>query len=84
MAILRPIPPEALKRALEAAGYKVVDEGQRNWVLARDKDPVPVIIPKDGDLVSVDIMQDAYHKAPQEVFDAVKGHQPTPDPQQQP
>jgi hypothetical protein len=55
-----PVPPEVLKRLLEKKGYRVVRETDYNWTLALDNDlgdiSEPLVIPKCGNLVSVEIM----------------------------
>jgi hypothetical protein len=64
VAALAPISPPLLKRILELDGYKVVTEDLLNWVLVRDlKDTFPIVLPKIGKLVAVDVMMDALHKA---------------------
>ena len=56
-----PIPPHDLKQILVLFGYKVIAEDEFNWVLAHDvKDgaDVPIVIPKLGDLVALDVMME--------------------------
>jgi len=57
-----PIPPEALKRILELYGFEVIAEDDFNWVLADPKNPVsePIILPKLGELVDIDIMMQTF------------------------
>ena len=62
LAVPSPIPPKQLKRVLELRGYKMVAEDEWNWALVLDKG-VPLIIPKDGDYVSVEVMMDTLGKA---------------------
>jgi hypothetical protein len=62
LAVPRPIPPIQLKRVLELHKYEVVNEDEWNWALAKGKG-VPIIIPKDGDYVAVEVMMDALHRA---------------------
>jgi hypothetical protein len=52
-----PIPPIALKDILCLHGYRVTAEDDFNWSLV-DKNPnsEPIIIPKIGDLVALDVM----------------------------
>lgn len=57
-----PIPPKQLKRILELRDYVVVAEDEWNWALAKDRD-VPILIPKEGDFVAVEVMMDTLHKA---------------------
>jgi hypothetical protein len=56
-----PIPPGAMKAILELYGFKLIAEDEFNWVLG---DPAqlesePVIIPRIGDLLAVDVMMQA-------------------------
>jgi hypothetical protein len=62
LAVPTPIPPKQLKRVLEMRGYILDNEDQWNWAMVKDNG-VPIIIPKDGDYVSVEIMMDALHKS---------------------
>ena len=57
-----PIPPKQLKRVLELHGYKIVGEDEWNWALAKDSG-VPILIPKEGEFVAVEVMMDTLHKA---------------------
>jgi len=57
-----PIPPKQLKRILELRDYVVVGEDEWNWALAKDSG-VPIVIPKEGEFVAVEVMMDALHKA---------------------
>lgn len=59
MPLLTPITPKALYDAFIRAGYKQIDEGQHNWVVAKGDGDKPMIIPKNGKLVSVPIMSEA-------------------------
>jgi len=60
---LAPVAPETLKRILELKGYRVVSEDDLNWALARDLKGEPVIIPKAGELVALDVMSAALDTA---------------------
>ncbi|SRR5258708_39193942 len=57
-----PIPPTALKQILELYGYVVIAEDDFNWVLSESKNEIsePIIIPKAGDLVAIDIMMQTF------------------------
>jgi hypothetical protein len=65
IAALAPITPEHLKIIFELYGYKVIAEDKFNWVL--DLAPVtdsapqgePIILPKLGDLVSLEVLMDS-------------------------
>jgi hypothetical protein len=56
-----PIPPGALKTILELYGFKVSAEDDYNWILADPHHPEnePIVIPKIGDLVAVEVMMQA-------------------------
>lgn len=60
MTAIACVPPEILKLVLEKRGYKVTRETKYNWTLVPEEDTddssEPIIIPKRGDLVSVEIM----------------------------
>lgn len=67
MPALRPIPPWAMKEILERAGFQVIVEDEYNWVLSETKDHLgvategekePIILPKCGDLLALDVMMD--------------------------
>jgi hypothetical protein len=58
--VLAGIPPEALKRVLERNGYKVIDEDMYNWLLAKGEDGEPVVVPKIGRVLGVDMMGKAH------------------------
>ena len=55
--MVRPLSADGLKRALEEAGWALVDEGQSNWIFAKGKRIVPV--PKTKRRVKPAIMEDA-------------------------
>ena len=63
------IPPWAMKEILELFGWSVIAEDEYNWVLSDAKDHIgmqdsaaevsePIILPKIGELVAVDVMMD--------------------------
>jgi hypothetical protein len=61
------IPPIAMKRILELRGYRVVAEDDLNWALEPTRyesgqTQEPVILPKRGALLAVDIMMDTLIK----------------------
>lgn len=78
-AAISPIPPKALKDAMVRGGWKVVDETEYNWIVAKDDGTEPIVIPKKGRLVGVQPMQRAYHGSPREVMDAVRKYLQSPD-----
>lgn len=53
-----PIPPNALKEILCLHGYRVIAEDEYNWSLAdrAQEKSEPIIVPKIGDLVALDVM----------------------------
>ena len=64
MAAFAPIPPLLLKKILELDDYKVAAEDALNWVLVKNVgDELPIILPKIGKLVALDVMMDALNKA---------------------
>jgi hypothetical protein len=56
-----PVPPLAFKQILELYGFKVISEDEFNWLLAdpHQPDSEPLILPKIGELVAIDIMMQA-------------------------
>ena len=69
MSVVRPLSPGGLRRALEAAGYQVIDEDEDgdNWLMANNESTIPIVVPKRGRLVSVPVMESLYHLAPGEI-----------------
>lgn len=59
MVALAPVAPETFKAILEAVGYKVVREDEFNWTLVRGPLEVPIILPKEGLLVGIDVLMQA-------------------------
>ncbi len=66
------IPPWAMKEILALFGFQVIAEDEYNWVLSETKDHLgvaeagekePIILPKLGDLLAVDVMMDTLIKA---------------------
>jgi hypothetical protein len=57
------LPPEQLKEAFEAGGYRIIDQDQYNWVLAKGDTDEPIVLPKRGKLVAIEIMEDAVERA---------------------
>jgi hypothetical protein len=57
-----PIPPEQLKRVLELAGYAIAMEDEWNWSMVKGS-ALPIIIPKDGEFVAVEVMVCALEQA---------------------
>lgn len=57
---LAPIPGWALKDILIEYGFKVSFEDEYNWILDEPKQPdvEPIVIPKKGEVVALDVMMD--------------------------
>jgi hypothetical protein len=57
-----PIPPWALAKILELSGFQVIVEDEFHWAFADPKTPhsEPMIIPKMGERVAVDIMMQTF------------------------
>jgi hypothetical protein len=53
-----PIPPEALKEILCLHGYRIIAEDDYNWSLTdkTQEKSEPIIVPKIGELVALDVM----------------------------
>ncbi len=74
MTAIACVPPEWLKLVLEKKGYKVKRDTKFNWTLTREseEDSEPIVIPKRGNLVSLEIMMGtlvAAHILPGEYFE---------------
>lgn len=54
--MIRPVSSNGMKRALEDAGWELVDEGQASWAFAKGKGRRVIIVPKDRRELSPDIM----------------------------
>jgi hypothetical protein len=66
------IPPWAMKEILEHFGFQVIAEDEYNWVMSETKghlgvagpeEKEPLILPKLGDLLALDVMMDTLIKA---------------------
>jgi hypothetical protein len=57
---LAPIPPLALKEILVQYGFRILFEDEYNWILDEPDQPTiePIVIPKIGEVVAVDVMMD--------------------------
>jgi hypothetical protein len=51
-----------LKRVLELAGYVIAMEDEWNWSMVKGLG-LPIIIPKDGEFVAVEVMMSALEQA---------------------
>jgi|HubBroStandDraft_2_1064218.scaffolds.fasta_scaffold836647_1 hypothetical protein len=65
MPAIAPIPPWAMKEILHLFGFQVIAEDEYNWVLSETKDHLgvaeagekePIILPKLGDELALDVM----------------------------
>lgn len=58
MPAVAPIPPGAMKTILELYGWKIAAEDGLNWVFVdpSNKEADPVVIPKIGDVLALDVM----------------------------
>ena len=74
LSVLAPIPPNALLAILQLYGYKIIEESAYNWVLAREEDDVPLLLPKLGSAVPVEVMENAFEHSGMtlEVYFALK------------
>jgi hypothetical protein len=63
-AALTPIPPWALKEILVMYGLRVMYEDDYNWLFddPQNAEMEPIVIPKIGDVVEVDVMMDSVMK----------------------
>lgn len=86
MPAVAPLPPQAVRELLEASGYEVIAEDEYNWAFAKGEDDEPVMVPKEVDLIPVEI---AFHIARKVGFNgyfdklhevAAKSAQPSTDP----
>jgi hypothetical protein len=66
------IPPWAMREVLEHFGFQIIAEDEYNWVLSETKQHLgvatpeekePIILPKLGDLLALDVMMDTLIKA---------------------
>lgn len=62
MPALPLIPPEVLKEVLFKYAYELIDHDDYNWVLRRGEE-LPLVIPKRGDLVAREIMENALNQS---------------------
>lgn len=58
-----PIPPKQLKLVLELADFALLAEDEFNWAMAKCGGGIPIIIPKEGDYVAVEVMEDVLGQA---------------------
>lgn len=65
MPAIAPVSPNPLKCIPGLYGYKVSGEDQYNWVLIR-QGSVPIIVPKLGELIALDVLKSALDKSKME------------------
>lgn len=60
MPALAPIPPWALKEMLTLYGSRILFEDECNWLLEDPNQPAaePIVLPKLGELLAIDVMMD--------------------------
>lgn len=58
MTAIACVPPDVLKLILEKKGYKVKRETKYNWTLVAEmsEESEPIVIPKRGNLVALEVM----------------------------
>lgn len=61
MPALATVPPKTLKRIMELAGYELAADNLYTWVLICNRHPI--VIPKLGPLVSLEIMENVLGSA---------------------
>ena len=55
MPAVAPLPPEAIRELLESHGYTVIADDGHNWAFAKGKTDEPIMVPKNVDLVPLEI-----------------------------
>jgi hypothetical protein len=56
IAQVTPIPPAELYAIVLKFGYRLLGQTQYNWIVSRDGEDEPLVLPKLGHLVSLTIM----------------------------
>jgi hypothetical protein len=56
IALPRPIPPADLRKIVLMFGYKQIGETEYNWILSRDGEDEPLVLPRLGTMVSVTVI----------------------------
>jgi hypothetical protein len=59
MPVIAPLTPAGLKAAFLRSGWEVVEEDDLNCAVAKPSGGPPLIVPKDGPCVSLEIMDQA-------------------------
>jgi len=86
MAVLRAPTPQGLKEAFERAGYRVLDEDEYTWLMARGDNDVPIPIPKKGHRIAGGVVDALVHspfsdsRLRKEILRAVSQDATIPDP----
>ena len=62
MPVVSPLPPDVVRQILLDHGYTVLEESEYNWVLARGDKDEPLIVPRKGKWVSVELMDQLVRK----------------------
>ncbi|MCG8430898.1 MAG: hypothetical protein MJA29_06985 [Candidatus Omnitrophica bacterium] len=63
MPALRCVAPDILRDILIKYAFEVVGEDHYNWILVRGEKGIPITLPKQGDLVALDVMENALNEA---------------------
>jgi len=63
MPALRCVAPDILKDILLKYAFEIVAEDEHNWLFVRGETGIPVTLPKHGELVALDIMENALIEA---------------------
>lgn len=63
MTTFSPAPPPLLLQALLLDDYTIVMEDDHNWCVSKDDAEEPIIVPKKGEMVALEIIDDIRAKA---------------------
>ena len=55
MPAVAPISPNAARRLLEAKGYRIIKNGDGNWLFAKGDSDEPVVVPNMVDMIPLEI-----------------------------
>jgi hypothetical protein len=56
LPVPRSVPPPVFKEMLILWGWKVIAEDEFHWVFAQGDNDEPIILPKEGEFIAVDVM----------------------------
>ena len=57
-----PVAPHIFKRMLEVYGFVLREEDEHNWALYRAATETVIIIPKHGEVISLEVMMSILHE----------------------